>query len=146
LNGYYRYGFNGKENDNEVKGTGNQQDYGIRIYDPRVGRFLSTDPLTKTFPYWSPYQFSGNDPIRYIDLDGAEQFDPQSRPTGIVYISVATAPGIAKQTQSIHVGNYELRGAGGENGAGYWIARYHYKEDRFQGMYNDEWVLGARWS
>ena len=39
----YRYGFNGKENDNEVKGVGNQQDYGARIYDDRIGRFLSTD-------------------------------------------------------------------------------------------------------
>ena len=36
--GGYRYGFNGKENDNEVKGEGNQQDYGLRIYDPRLGR------------------------------------------------------------------------------------------------------------
>jgi len=35
----YRYGFNGKENDNEVKGEGNEQDYGMRIYDPRVGNF-----------------------------------------------------------------------------------------------------------
>jgi hypothetical protein len=34
--GNYRYGFNGKENDNEVKGEGNQQDYGMRIYDPPV--------------------------------------------------------------------------------------------------------------
>ncbi len=48
--GYYRYGFNGKENDNEVKGSGNQQDYGMRIYDPRVGRFLSVDPMTKNYP------------------------------------------------------------------------------------------------
>jgi RHS repeat-associated protein len=45
LNGGYRYGFNGKGNDNEVKGIGNQQDYGMRIYDPRLGRFLSVDPL-----------------------------------------------------------------------------------------------------
>ncbi len=30
--GSYKYGFNGKENDNEVKGNGNQQDYGMRIY------------------------------------------------------------------------------------------------------------------
>ncbi|MBS1735236.1 MAG: hypothetical protein JSS98_01355, partial [Bacteroidetes bacterium] len=36
--GHYRYGFNGKENDNEVKGEGNQQDYGMRFYDPRLGR------------------------------------------------------------------------------------------------------------
>ncbi len=46
LSGGYRYGFNGKENDNEVKGTGAQYDYGFRIYDPRLGRFLSVDPLT----------------------------------------------------------------------------------------------------
>ncbi|PZR06928.1 MAG: hypothetical protein DI539_24245, partial [Flavobacterium psychrophilum] len=72
----YRFGFNGKENDNEVKGFGNQQDYGMRIYDARVGRFLSVDPLDKKFPYWSPYHFSANNPIRFIDLDGAEPINP----------------------------------------------------------------------
>lgn len=69
----YRYGFNGKENDNEVKGEGNQQDYGMRIYDPRIGRFLSEDPLTKQFPHYTPYQFSGNTPIQAVDLDGSEE-------------------------------------------------------------------------
>ncbi|NII28739.1 hypothetical protein HB364_26900 [Pseudoflavitalea sp. X16] len=70
--GIYRYGFNGKENDNEIKGEGNQQDYGLRIYDPRLGRFLSVDPLTKDFPWYTPYQYAGNSPILNIDLDGAE--------------------------------------------------------------------------
>ena len=51
----YRYGFNGKENDNNVKGEGNQQDYGMRIYDPRVGRFLSIDPLQTKYPELTPY-------------------------------------------------------------------------------------------
>jgi len=68
----YRYGFNGKENDNEVKGEGNQQDYGMRIYDPRLGRFLSVDPLTKEYPWYTPYQFAGNTPITAIDIDGLE--------------------------------------------------------------------------
>jgi RHS repeat-associated protein len=68
----YRYGFNGKENDNEVKGDGNQQDYGMRIYDPRLGRFLSVDPLFKEYPFYTPYQFAGNTPIRAFDLDGLE--------------------------------------------------------------------------
>ncbi len=71
--GLYRYGFNGKENDNEVKGEGNQQDYGMRIYDPRLGRFLSVDPLSKTYPWNSTYAFAENDVIRCIDLDGAEK-------------------------------------------------------------------------
>lgn len=69
-----RYGFNGKENDNEVKGTGNQQDYGMRIYDPRLGRFLSLDPISSDYPWYTPYQFAGNKPISSIDLDGAEDW------------------------------------------------------------------------
>jgi RHS repeat-associated protein len=70
--GSYRYGFNGKENDNEVSGMGNQYDYGFRIYNPRIGRFLSVDPLFQSYPWFTPYQFSGNDPIRNIDIDGLE--------------------------------------------------------------------------
>ena len=73
----YRYGFNGKENDNEVKGAGNQQDYGMRIYDPRVGRFLSVDPLTNAYPYYTPYQYAGNKPVWCIDIDGLEEAMPQ---------------------------------------------------------------------
>jgi RHS repeat-associated protein len=69
----FRYGFNGKENDNEVKGEGNQQDYGLRIYDPRLGKFLSVDPLTKSYPHYTPYSYAGNKPIKFIDLDGAEE-------------------------------------------------------------------------
>ena len=71
--GSYRYGFNGKENDNEVKGEGNQQDYGMRIYDPRLGRFLSVDPLTESYPELTPYQFASNTPINSVDLDGLER-------------------------------------------------------------------------
>src|SRR5439155_17228196 len=74
-NGAYRYGFNGKENDNEVKGEGNQQDYGMRIYDPRVGRFLSVDPITSQYPELTPYQFASNRPIDGIDQDGLEHIN-----------------------------------------------------------------------
>jgi RHS repeat-associated protein len=66
----YRHGFNGKENDNEVKGTGNSVDFGARIYDSRLGRFLSVDPLFKEYPNISPYAFVANSPIRFIDYDG----------------------------------------------------------------------------
>lgn len=70
----YRYGFNGKENDNEVKGEGAQQDYGMRIYDPRMGRFLSVDPITAKYSELTPYQFASNTPIQAVDLDGLEKF------------------------------------------------------------------------
>ena len=75
--GRYRYGFNGKENDNEVKGVGNQQDYGMRIYDPRLGKFLSVDPLMPEYPFLTPYQFSSNSPIANIDIDGLERYSFQ---------------------------------------------------------------------
>jgi RHS repeat-associated protein len=68
----YRYGFNGKENDNEVKGQANQQDYGMRIYDGRLGKFLSVDPITKKYAGLTPYQFASNTPVAAIDLDGKE--------------------------------------------------------------------------
>jgi RHS repeat-associated protein len=58
--------------DNDVKGTGVQYDYGFRIYDARIGKFLSVDPLTKEYPWYTPYQFAGNMPIAAIDLDGGE--------------------------------------------------------------------------
>jgi RHS repeat-associated protein len=67
-----RYGFNGKESDNEVKGTGNEVDYGMRIYDPRIGKFLSVDHLTSKYPHYSPYHFAGNTPIIAKDIDGNE--------------------------------------------------------------------------
>jgi len=70
----YRFGFNGKENDNEVKGAGNQQDYGMRVYDQRLGKFLSVDPLAKDYPWYTPYQFAGNKPIWASDIDGLEEF------------------------------------------------------------------------
>lgn len=68
----YRYGFNGKEKDNEISGSGNQYDYGFRIYNPRIGKFLSVDPLTQSYPELTPYQFASNTPLMAIDLDGLE--------------------------------------------------------------------------
>ncbi|MBS1606947.1 MAG: DUF3238 domain-containing protein [Bacteroidetes bacterium] len=72
--GGYRYGFNGKEKDDEVKGDGDQVDYGMRVYDPRVGRFLSVDPLAKNYPWNSAYAFAENEPGSNIDLDGLEKY------------------------------------------------------------------------
>ncbi len=68
--GDYKYGFNGMENDNELKGDGNSVDFGARMYDPRLGRFFALDPRIKDFPYWSPYLFAANNPIRFIDVNG----------------------------------------------------------------------------
>ena len=81
----YRYGFNGKEKDPDL--DGNNYDYGFRIYNPQIGRFLSVDPLIKKYPELTPYQFASNTPIQAIDLDGLEK---------LIYIYNFTADKITK--------------------------------------------------
>ena len=66
----YRYGFNGKELNPELQGA--TYDYGFRIYDARIAKFLSVDPLTKGYPWNSTYAFAENTPMACIDLDGLE--------------------------------------------------------------------------
>lgn len=73
--GVYRYGFNGMEKDKDDEGMGgggSTYDYGFRIYNPNLGKFLSVDPLAKKYPELTPYQFTSNMPIWAIDLDGLE--------------------------------------------------------------------------
>jgi RHS repeat-associated protein len=68
----YLYGFNGKQEDSEIKGEGNSYDFGARMYDPRVGRWLSGDPKESKFPALSPYVFVYNSPVYFIDPNGEE--------------------------------------------------------------------------
>jgi RHS repeat-associated protein len=126
----YRYGFNGKEEDDEVSGDGNQYDYGFRIYNPRLGKFLSVDPLTKAYPWYTPYQYAGNKPIRYIDRDGLEEADAQIENSvayntfqikaGITNTLIRLSPSREKKklkeefakvgiTDEIFINNYQIR-------------------------------------
>ena len=66
----YRYGYNGQENDKDIS-TGDQ-DYKMRIYDTRLGRFLSVDPLVKEYPKQTPYSYASNAPIHAKDIEGLE--------------------------------------------------------------------------
>jgi RHS repeat-associated protein len=68
----YRYGFQGQEKDDEVKGEGNSVNYTFRMHDPRVGRFFAVDPLQDEYPFWSPYVFSGNQVTSTVELEGLE--------------------------------------------------------------------------
>jgi RHS repeat-associated protein len=69
----YRYGFQGQEKDDEVKGEGNSVNYKYRMHDPRVGRFFAVDPLAPEYPWNSSYAFSENIVINAIDLEGLER-------------------------------------------------------------------------
>ncbi len=66
----YRYMYQGQEADNEIKGAGNSYTTEFRQYDPRLGRWLSLDPLAHEFASWSPYNAFACNPIRFIDPDG----------------------------------------------------------------------------
>jgi RHS repeat-associated protein len=78
------FGFNGKENDNEVKGEGNSLDFGARIYDSRLGRWLALDPMMTKYPSFSPYAFCANNPILFIDPDGKKIANPNDPATKAV--------------------------------------------------------------
>tara|TARA_R110002050_G_scaffold77643_1_gene165737 strand:- start:624 stop:1424 length:801 start_codon:yes stop_codon:yes gene_type:complete len=58
------------EKDDNVKGSGNSLDFGARIYDPRLGRFLSTDPLMSQNATWTPYGYALDNPIMFVDDNG----------------------------------------------------------------------------
>ncbi len=66
----YRYGFQGQEKDNEIKGDGNSYDFGARMYDARLGRWLSIDPRFEKYPDMSPYTAMGNNPNLFLDPGG----------------------------------------------------------------------------
>jgi RHS repeat-associated protein len=105
----YRFGFNGQEKDNEIKGTGNSLDFNFRVYDSRLGRFLSVDPLFKDYPWNSTYAFAENDVIRCIDLEGKEGYqiiDKQKSQTIIVvdfhYVERSRENGNNKEWDKYH--------------------------------------------
>ncbi|WP_172677348.1 RHS repeat domain-containing protein [Marinifilum fragile] len=69
-----RYKYVGKERDEE---TGLYY-YGFRYYAAWICRFVSVDPLQFEYPHYTPFQYAGNKPISYIDLDGLEELSYKS--------------------------------------------------------------------
>ncbi len=67
-----RYGYQGQEMDDEVKGDGNSVNFTFRMYDPRLGRFFANDPLSAKYPWNSVYAFSENRVIDGVELEGLE--------------------------------------------------------------------------
>ncbi|NLB63682.1 MAG: hypothetical protein GX801_06190, partial [Fibrobacter sp.] len=60
------FGFNGKEFYTHV----NWIDYGARFYNPALGRWHNVDAMAETYHTLSPYHFSGNNPVFFIEYNG----------------------------------------------------------------------------
>jgi RHS repeat-associated protein len=67
---FYRRGFNGMEKEDEFKGKGNSYTTEFRQLDPRLGRWMTIDPLIARFPWQSSYTTFDNNPILLIDPSG----------------------------------------------------------------------------
>jgi len=80
----YNFGFNGQEKDDEIQGDGNSLDFGARIYDPRLGRWLSVDPEAAKFTNQSPFSFAANCPLSFTDKNG-EEIIPVSEAANTVF-------------------------------------------------------------
>jgi len=61
-----RTGYIGREHDVES----DLGFYGVRLYEPEYGRFMSTDPLWGMYITLQPYQYAGNNPVLYFDKSG----------------------------------------------------------------------------
>jgi RHS repeat-associated protein len=70
------YAFNAKELDEE----NNMYYYSARYYAPPT--FISRDPMFEKYPSISPYTYTNNNPVKYIDPDGQEPVDPDDPPKG----------------------------------------------------------------
>jgi RHS repeat-associated protein len=68
--GAYRFHFNGQEKVDEINGSGNALDFGARIYDSRLGRWLSTDRFESKYPFLSPFSYAANNPLSIVDIGG----------------------------------------------------------------------------
>ena len=64
----YKYQYNGKEFQNEL--SLNVYDYGQRAYDPAIGRFNRLDRFSEKYYGLSPYNYTANNPVRFIDIKG----------------------------------------------------------------------------
>ena len=128
----YRFGFNGQEMDDEVAGEGNSYDYGARIYDSRLGRWMSRDPLASKQPSWSPYKAFLDNPTMFVDVTGETEVivtTTINAKTGKTTTMITTANNIMTDGE-IHKVDYLV-------GDGWYNANFYYDFTTINIIYTD---------
>jgi len=108
--GDYRYGYQGSEKDNEVKGNGNSYTTHFRQLDPRLGRWLTIDPKASSLPWQSPYCSMDNNPILLNDVLGDSTYNQKSTGSKNVAIIFLNDDEVARGLADSWKGNLALKG------------------------------------
>jgi RHS repeat-associated protein len=107
----YKYGYQGSEKDDEIKGNGNSYTTEFRQLDPRLGRWLSIDPKPEAGV--SPYSSMDNNPILFNDKLGlytkrrAERMEKKAQDKGYSTGGVYKAEGGGKFSYGFNKLDYE---------------------------------------
>ena len=78
--GQNKYQYNEKELNQDFGLDWN--DYGARFYDPALARWTAVDPLADKYLRWTPYNYTMDNPMKFIDPDGRD----------VIYLFDDTAP------------------------------------------------------
>lgn len=122
----YKYGFQGQEKDDEIKGNGNSVNFKYRMHDPRLGRFFAVDPLASSYPWNSPYAFQENKLGLGTELEGLElkrfsqgdkiKISPKLRKVGEIEVKQLSTFNNPAGAQGRHIGlKIELQFKGNTN-------------------------------
>jgi RHS repeat-associated protein len=101
----YRFGFNGMEKESDWSGEGNMYTTEFRMVDPRLGRWLSLDPLMDMFPWASPYSAFANNPIFFTDPYGLAPSTDYYSPCGAYLGTDGVQNGQATVCSGVAVGS-----------------------------------------
>lgn len=114
------------EGDDELKGEGNSYDFGARMYDSRIGRWMSVDPKFALQPGWSTYKFALDNPLIFVDPEGETEFyykgkwiGTDGKDNGVIGLvsSRKVKRSIKKHTKNgeFHSGDFSIGNAGFRN-------------------------------